>query len=301
MRRPRQQIAAVCVLTYSPAFALFYLTRTITSRHLDPTSQNGFLLFGKKPAVTLWLSMSNSNCTQRCPTVLRLFLRNSSFVALALLATVGALYGQQAALDGPIQSHYAANLNIGDTVINISNTGANGASLYGPGWGSPVGSMCVNVYTFAPEEQLISCCSCYVTPNALVSLSASSDLLTNTLTGLRPSSVTVMLVASATGIDPGTGAPSYSGGSSSCANSAAGVGGPFPLAPAGLAAWGTNIHLSNDTTTSFRITESPFRQVTLNDAALLSMSSRCAFIIGNGSGFGICRSCSPGGRGANRR
>ena len=203
--------------------------------------------------------------------------------------------------DAPSQTHYAANLYIGDTLINISNTGSNGASLYGPGFGVPSGNLCVNVYAFAPEEQLISCCSCHLTPNALVSLSAYEDLLTNTLTGVRPSSLTIRLIATATGTDLGLGTPSYSGGSAACVNSAAGAGGFWPVAPAGLAAWGTNVHVTNPVSSQFSITESAFRPVTLGASELLSLTSRCAFIIGNGSGFGICRSCTPGGRAAERR
>ena len=220
---------------------------------------------------------------------------------ICFLLLSGTLAAQALTADSPFQTHYAANLYVGDTLINISNTGANGASLYGPGFGAPAGNMCVNVYAFAPEEQLISCCSCHVTPNALVSLSAYSDLLTNTLTGVRPTSITIQLIATATGTDPGLGTPSYSGGSSSCVNSAAGAGGLWPVASAGMVAWGTNVHLTSPSSSQFSITESAFKPTTLNASELLSLTSRCAFIIGNGSGFGICRSCTPGARAADKR
>lgn len=92
------------------------------------------------------------------------------------------------------QVRYASNLTAGDSVINITNTGVNGAPLNGPGFGGAAGNTCVNVYAFSPDEQLISCCSCLITPNGLVSLSVNQDLISNTLTGVRPNSVVVKLV-----------------------------------------------------------------------------------------------------------
>lgn len=225
----------------------------------------------------------------------RSFILGVSFI----LASVGTITAQTITADTSFQSHYAANLNVADTLINISNTGANGAPLWGPGIGTPAGAMCINVYAFAPEEQLISCCSCYVTANALVSLSAHNDLLSNTLTGIQPTSLVIKLIATATGTDPSLGTPVYSGSASSCTNSAAGVGSLFPVAPAGLVAWGTIAHLSSANSSGFTITETPFRPVTLSDAEVRSLTNRCTFIIGNGSGFGVCRSCSSAGRGAS--
>ncbi len=87
--------------------------------------------------------------------------------------------------DHPFQIHYASNLGFGDSNINITNSGATG------------GNICVNVYAFSPDEQLISCCSCVVTPNALVNLSARRDLISNTLTPAVPDDITVKLVATA--------------------------------------------------------------------------------------------------------
>ena len=185
---------------------------------------------------------------------------------------------------------YASNLTSGDSVINITNTGANGAALNGPGFGGAAGNICVNVYAFSPDEQLVSCCSCLITPNGLVSLSVNSDLISNTLTGVRPNSVVVKLVN--TGADAG-----FTG--TSCTNSAALAGSAaFPIAGGSLA-FGTTIH-GAPVAGTFAVTETAFSRGTLSRAELASITNRCTNTIGNGSTFGICRSCRVGGLGADR-
>src|SRR5579871_1610342 len=99
-------------------------------------------------------------------------LRN---VLLATMALSVAAFSQ--AVDVPYQVHYAANLAVGDSVVNISNSGAIGAGLNSVNLANAAnttGAFCANVYAFTPDEQMVSCCSCPVTPNGLVSLSAKS-------------------------------------------------------------------------------------------------------------------------------
>lgn len=211
----------------------------------------------------------------------------------AFLAVVAIGYAQAQAVpahDAPFQVRYAANLAAGESYINIVNTGANGAPLLGPGFqAANVGNICVNVYTFAPDEQLISCCSCLVTPNQVVNLGVNRDLVSKTLTGVVPSSVTVKLLASKPG-------------ASTCSNSAATWD---AIVPAGMAAWGTTLHAQPGG--GFATTETPFIPATLSageagtNTELASIRGRCAAIIGNGSGYGICASCRLGALGAVRR
>ncbi len=209
-------------------------------------------------------------------------LRNVILAALAL--SVAAFAQNPIAADSPFQVRYAANLNLGESWINISNTGANGAALMGPGFGTAAGNICVNVYAFSPDEQEISCCSCLVTPNGLVSLGVVRDLTSNTLTGVIPTSVVVKLVATLAG----TG-----GSGTSCTNSAATA--TTGTIVSGLVAWMTTVH-ANGTATA--VTETAFTPATLSAGELASIAGRCAADIGNGSGFGICRSCRAGGMGA---
>ena len=166
---------------------------------------------------------------------------------------------------------YATNLNIGDSFVDFSNTGvtvANGAAQ----------NLCANVYTFDPAEEMISCCTCSVTPNALQSLSVVQALISNPLTPAIPSSVVIKVIATADAV---------------CNASAA-----TTLAP-GLRAWGTTLHQNTSTAAvSYSPTETPFSQASLSGAEFTHLTSTCGFIQSDGSGFGICKGCSAGGLGA---
>ncbi len=172
--------------------------------------------------------------------------------------------------DTPFQVKYIGNLGAGDSVVNITNTGATGANI------------CVNVYTFSPDEQEISCCSCLVTPNGLVSLSAKQDLINNTLTPAVPGSIVVKLLAT-----PG---PTCNAGTA------------FTLADQaqGLAAWGTTLHIPPFAVAN-SVTETAFTPSTLSATELGRITSLCSFIQSNGSGFGICRSCRSGALGGAKK
>lgn len=188
--------------------------------------------------------------------------------------------------DGVFQVRYASNLTMGDSVINLSNTGQSSTTAL------PLqdGNLCVNVYAFSPDEQLISCCSCYVTPDGLVSLSARNDLASNTLTPGNPTSIVVKLLSSAATTP------------TACNASTAGTL-ANPLAT-GLTAFGTTIHALPITpaspATTFGATETPFVRATLSFAELTRLTSLCGFIQATGSGFGICKTCRLGGQGAIR-
>jgi len=203
---------------------------------------------------------------------------------LALTATAAAFAQAQATSDTPFQVRYASNLNVGDSVINITNTGATGANLQSGTSASITGSICANVYAFSADEQLVSCCSCPVTPNGLVSLSARADLISNTLTPAVPTSIVVKILSTV----PVGG---------SCNNSAAAVT-TATLAP-GLAAWGTTLHAAPGGATA--LTETSFRPATLSAGELSRIGNLCNFILANGSGFGVCRSCRLGGLGASKQ
>jgi hypothetical protein len=218
--------------------------------------------------------------------------------------------------DAPFQVKYAANPAAGESWINIVNAGANGNALLGPGFGTQAGNICANVYAFSPDEQLISCCSCWVSPNGVANLGVNRDLTIKTLTGVVPTSVVVKVLATLAGTNGG-------GDKTACQNSAANVqnapnaptalapilGGTYgttPLPPStitgaivpGMAVWGTTLHAKG---AGFDTTETAFTPATLSFGELASIGGRCASILGNGSKFGVCQSCQQGALGGVKK
>jgi hypothetical protein len=188
---------------------------------------------------------------------------------LAISATV-LLFSAVALADDTYQVRYAANLNIGDSFVDFTNTGATVSA------GVPE-NLCMNVYTFDPAEELISCCTCSVTPDGLVSLSVLQSLISNPLTPAIPTSVVIKVVAS-TGL----------------CNAATVTG-----VAHGALAWGTTLHQNTSTAAaSYQVTEAPFSFADLSAAELTHITTTCGFIQSDGSGFGICKGCSAGGLGA---
>lgn len=191
--------------------------------------------------------------------------------------------------DSPFQVRYASNLTIGDSVFDVTNTGASSVAVFP----APVdGNLCANFYTFSPDEQLISCCACLVTPNGLVSISAKGDLTSNTLTPGLPTAIVVKIISSS-----GTAA---AGGATVCNASTAGIGANGLVI--GLAAWGTTLHALPVTpgspATTYGVTETPFVPASLSAAELVRITTLCGFIQTNGSGYGVCKPCRLGGLGA---
>lgn len=202
-----------------------------------------------------------------------------SLFAAVLVFTTGAVAQNSPSGDSPFQVNYAANLAVGDSVINITNAGGGVIGTEArDSITDPSGNLCVNVYTFSPDEQLVSCCSCTVTPNGLVSLSARNDLISNTLTPAVPGAIVIKLLATAGG---------------TCNAATPGI----PVA--GLAAWGTTLHALP--AGGYALTERPFVPATLSSAEFTRISALCGFIQSNGSGYGICRSCRAGALGGTRR
>ena len=218
---------------------------------------------------------------------------NIRFFAIAAAFSAVAAFGQVGNFaDSAFQVRYASNLAIGDSVVNFTNAGTSSDTAF-TATGAQNGDVCANVYAYSPDEQLVSCCSCNVTPNALNSLSAKNDLASNTLTPIIPSALVIKVLATA-------------GGTACTASSAATAGdATHPLVP-GLLAWGTTIHAlpvtAGTPATTYGVTETAFSTpIALSGAERTRMTQLCSFIRANGSGYGICKSCKVGGLGASSK
>jgi len=226
-----------------------------------------------------------------------------STFASGLNGPYGLAFPPANAMDGFFQVRYASNLIQGDAVINITNTGAFSNAVLTPGQmfggvnqNNINGDICVNIYTFAADEQEVACCSCLVTPNALWSASVKTALLNSTLTPAVPNEVVIKLISSAPSINPTTQ-------TESCNPAAllnAGLGG----LERGLLAWGSSLHAVPNVATgpTFQMAETPFANSTLSQSELERDVQECQFIQVLGSGqFGICKGCSNVGLGATAK
>ena len=207
-----------------------------------------------------------------------------SVVVAALLSSSLAF----ATDDGNFQIAVATGLPVTDTILNLSNSGVS-AGLPIPGLtGGPdfgvtppaggvlgnliftaSGNICANVYVFSFDEQEVACCTCPMSPNSLKHYSTISDLVANPLTGTPYPHAGAVIKVVAT-VNLGT-----------CNAALANV---TPLAP-GLVVW-QRLGISNDI---------PAVPATLSSKELNRVANLCLNIQQNGSGNGICKTCSTDG------
>ena len=197
---------------------------------------------------------------------------------LTIFATVAlssVAFGQAAPLVLPADAYqlgYAANLNVGDSFVNFTNTGVQGGF-------DPAGNICANVYVVDPAQEVLACCSCPLTPNHLKTLSVKNDLASNLLTPGTPTSITMAVIASTSCNAAGVNAGNIVGG---------------------LRSWFTTLH-ATPTAGSYAVTENAFAKADLSASELSKLTLYCGFIQANGSGYGICKSCKQGAQGATRQ
>jgi len=182
---------------------------------------------------------------------------------LVVCALALALVGSAMATTPPadtLKVDYFANANTAgapDGTVQITNPGTAGTGL------------CAAIFVFDVFQELTECCSCYVSPDGLRTLSVNTDLTSNPLTGVILNTGVVKMVS--TRANSGT-----------C---------PIPtsLTPtAALRSWSTHIQNSN-----FTVTETASQDATFSSWEQTSLQNACHAIHLAGSGKGIC-SCGTG-------
>jgi hypothetical protein len=174
---------------------------------------------------------------------------------LATLVSAIAAFAQNTA-DVPFQVSVATNPSAGESPINLTNSGASAGA-----------NICVSLYTLLPNAQMVSCCSCQVVPDGLVTLGVNKDLTNNAV----QTSVVIKLVATTPG---GT-----------CAASAGTPGTPAN----GLVAYLTTLGAVANTST-YNAVNQTFAPSTLSTAEYTHLTSVCSTNFGGG---GLCNSCNP--------
>ena len=124
------------------------------------------------------------------------------------------------------------NITGADQFIYLVNSGYVGTPL-----SSGEGTLCANIYVFDAIQEMIECCACPITANALLALSVNNNLTANPLTSVPPASGVIKLVST---LPKGT----------SCDPTKAGT-----LSP-DFQAWAT--HIQQPTAGNFITTEAPF-------------------------------------------
>jgi hypothetical protein len=159
--------------------------------------------------------------------------------------------------------------------FNLKNAQASGVDgtvqLINPGT-TTAGDLCAMIYVFDSSQEMNECCGCLISDSGLRTLSLVNDLTANTLTGVKPVSGTIEMIAS-------TPAP---GG-------VCNAGSPTPSGI--ILGWETNIQVG--TNPAYQLTETPmgFAQLTSTEQQVLE--NDCAMMQVLGSGAGIC-TCGTG-------
>lgn len=178
---------------------------------------------------------------------------------------------------------------------NANTTGVPDAEMYivnpgSTGGTSPSGDLCANIYVFNSAQQMMECCSCKVTPDALTTFSLNANLTNNPLTGSALQTGAIKIVSSAVPAEV-TSVPTSA--PTSCKNVASST-----YTPSGyLGIWITHVHVATGTNgTTYSTSEMSFLPGRLStphtaaaNAELTQLQKICKYVSAlTESGYGIC-------------
>ncbi len=169
---------------------------------------------------------------------------------------------------------YYANANTPgapDATVRVINPG----TTDDPGHvGTEAEDLCALIYVFDANQELSECCGCYVSPNALLTLSVNNNLTANPLLGSKLKTGVVKIVSSTENMTGVCGCdPTFIN--------------PTPT----LRAWAT--HIQNKVGTAYPITEGESQAATLGVGEATDLAEDCTVLKELGSGAGVCK-CPPG-------
>jgi hypothetical protein len=193
--------------------------------------------------------------------------------------------GGASAASGVFQLKYF-NINYGSGQIIVSNAGTVAAD--NDTSDDSAGTLCANFYSFDPNEEMQTCCSCPVTPNGLKSLSVNDDIIAKNLIVNPSTAITVKVLFN-----------SRAANNKKC--DAANV--PLATLARGGILWGTNLRnvtfQGSPPTTVNAVTETEFSKAELSATELSKLVTYCQYVQILGSKVkGICAACQTGARGA---
>lgn len=205
-----------------------------------------------------------------------------------------------ATFDGPYQINYASNLDLGDGVVNVTNTGSSAGPTMPINGSNTVGDICVNVYVYAPDQEQATCCTCLVSPNSLHAwpvIFGPNALLANpanlfaAIVINTSHSALIKLLATLPTSSPGSA-------TATCAGPTLGAGstGGTTISAAdvvyGMVAWGTRAHPTD--TGAITITETTFVNSALSQGEVGKLTGDCFATLQEGQGQ-QCPGCITGG------
>jgi hypothetical protein len=218
----------------------------------------------------------------------------NGFLALSLLLVC---FGSSASAQVLADTHYVVgyygNANTAgfpDAQLNIVNPGSTGGYSF-TDFKTPIGDLCANIYVFTSDQEMVECCSCFISPNGQLQLSLNLNLTANPLANSTqvplPVAGAIKVVSSSPFANDTCTESRTNGGGTSTLD----VAGTTYAAFGSLRAWNTHVRETvGGTTPLFTVTETGLRQADLSpDGTELSkIQQQCFFLQNTGSGHGRC-------------
>jgi hypothetical protein len=168
---------------------------------------------------------------------------------------------------------YFANANTPgapDATVRIINPGTTDDPASN---GKEARDLCALIYVFDANQEMSECCGCYVTANALLTLSVNNNLTANPLLGSKLKTGVIKIVSSTKHMTPEGCDPTFIN--------------PTPT----LRAWAT--HIQNKVGTAFPSTEGESQSAGFGAGEQADLAEDCKVLEELGSGAGVC-TCPPG-------